>query len=104
MKTKTVVVFRRWISGGVIALFPYESHDKYSNCVISYEHQGQHAGADYEGVVSRTSPVNKRDQDIQDLIGELTRIGYDLDIKTRASYVKRIHAKKFSSKNLTSCD
>lgn len=55
-KDVTYVVFRKWkrSSGneGVIALFPYE-RSNLTMC-MSYEHIGQHGGADYTGVVSRT--------------------------------------------------
>ncbi len=90
---ETVVVFRRWLGdGSIIALFPYEKHDRNGVYCVSYEHTGQHGKADYSGVVSRTKPVDLSDQDVIELANELTRIGYILKIVKRASYTKRIYA------------
>ena len=55
----TIVIFRKWYrksdGNGVIALFP---QDQYSpGMVMSYEHDGQHGGADYAGVMGRTRPA-----------------------------------------------
>ncbi len=89
MKSKpeqTSVVFRRWHSGGVCALFPYEAHDPNGIYCVSYEHQGQHGKADYDGMIRvHTTSVDKNDADVRDLIQELTGIGYDLKIITKAS-------------------
>lgn len=95
MKTegKTVVVFRRWHCGGVCALFPYEPNDLQGLYCLSYEHVGQHGSADYDGMISRTKPVKADDPDVRDLVSELKRIGYDLDIRTRATnahYKRRV--------------
>lgn len=76
----TVVVFRKWNNGDVIALFPHIGHD-YHHC-MSYEHVGQHGGADYSGVVMRTRPASP--EEYAALAAELRRIGYRLSIKSRA--------------------
>jgi hypothetical protein len=57
----TDVVFRVWkdkdvLGDGVIALFPNDV-DERSGSVTSYEHHGQHGGAWYEGVISKTRPA-----------------------------------------------
>ncbi len=83
----TAVVFRRWPKkegGRVIALFPYEAHDPHGMFCVSYERQGGHAGATYDGLIPRTKPVGVFDTDVKDLIHELTKIGYDLKIITKA--------------------
>lgn len=51
----TVVVFRKWPEGGVIALFPEELWNGVS--CSSFEHVGQHGAADYGGVIRRTTPA-----------------------------------------------
>lgn len=100
-QNKTVVVFRRWYGGDVLALFPYEKADVHSLYCMSYQHHGQHAHADYTGVISRTRPVKIDDPDVLDLVSELTRIGYDLQVKQRASYTKKLYAKAGDGKHNT---
>lgn len=89
MKTQhTLVIFRRWRNtGDIIALFPELPSDLEGRFCDAYEHVGQHGGADYYGVVQATRPVT--DEDANDLIAELTRIGYRLKPIKRAS--QRIH-------------
>jgi hypothetical protein len=49
----------------------------------SYEHVGQHGGADYYGVVPRTKPCSL--EEAADLMAELQRIGYILRPLKRAT-------------------
>ncbi|MBM3740829.1 MAG: hypothetical protein FJW39_34215 [Acidobacteria bacterium] len=87
-KEGTVVIFRRWRdTGSIIALFPELPSDYQGYFCDSYEHVGQHGGADFHGVVQATRPVSI-DQ-AEDLIAELTRIGYKLKPIKRAS--QRVH-------------
>lgn len=84
----TLVVFRRWKENGdIIALFPELPSDINGFYCDSYEHVGQHGGADYYGVIEATKPV--RNKDAKELARELTRIGYRLKPIKRASY--RMH-------------
>jgi hypothetical protein len=79
-----LVVFRRWKDcGGIIALFPEVPADIFGDFCESYEHVGQHGGADYNGVIQNTVPV--RADECADLREELTRIGYSLRPIRRAS-------------------
>jgi hypothetical protein len=79
-----LVVFRKWNDGGdVIALFPELPADVLGRFCVSYEHVAQHGGADYHGVVNRTTPA--RPQEFAALACELARIGYDLRPIQRAS-------------------
>jgi hypothetical protein len=80
----TLVVFRRWPGGDIIALFPELPADYQGRYCDAYEHVGQHSGADYQGVVQATKPVPV--EDAADLIQELQRIGYRLKHIKRASY------------------
>jgi hypothetical protein len=87
-KEGTLVVFRRWRdTGSIIALFPELPSDSQGRFCDAYEHVGQHGGADFLGVVQVTRPV--RIDEAEDLIAELTQIGYRLKPAKRAS--QRVH-------------
>ena len=88
-KDTDIVVFRKWRDGfGTIALFPELPSDLYGRYCDSYEHVGQHGGADYHGVVMNTRPV--KEEESVDLAEELTRIGYKLRAIKRASQIHLI--------------
>lgn len=83
----THVVYRRWRGNDgcdIIALFPEIPSDIFGRYCQSYEHVGQHSGADYHGVVQATKPVSA--EEAADLIRELERIGYRLKPIKRASH------------------
>jgi len=83
---KDTVVFRKWRDGfGIIALFPELPTDLYGYYCESYEHVGQHGGADYFGVIMNTRPANSEES--TDLYEELTSIGYVLRPIQRASQI-----------------
>ena len=71
----TRVVFRRFKEGETIALFPYMPGNAHGNAVTSYMHTGQHAAADYAGVIAVTRPATG--EECQELLAELTSVGYD---------------------------
>ena len=79
----TRVVFRRFKEGEIIALFPYMRWNAHGNAVTSYMHTGQHAAADYAGVIAGTSPATG--EEYRELLAELKSVGYDnLHILKRA--------------------
>ena len=83
---ETIVIFRKWTSpeyakGDVIALFPEDPADEYGRHCMSYEHVGQHGGADYYCVIRQTEPASP--DEYKDLYDELTKIGYNLIVKRR---------------------
>ena len=81
----TLVVFRRWRdTKTVFALFPTLPSDNEGRYCDSYEHVGQHGGADYFGCVHVSRPVSL--DEATDLIRELERIGYRLRVIKRASW------------------
>ncbi len=93
-KEKTLVVFRRWPKSDgktVLALFPEVEH-RWPYC-SSYEHVGQHGGADYRSCIARTNPVLLTvgglpfEDDARRLYDELEGIGYNL--KVRRKYIHR---------------
>ncbi len=79
-----LVVFRKWKdSGEVIALFPELPSDLYGCYCDSYEHFGQHAAADYCGVICHTTLAVR--SEYRRLANELRRFGYRLKPLKRAS-------------------
>lgn len=76
---KTVVVFRKFPDGEIVAIFPYVIDAPHR--VMTYMHVGQRSNMDYHRVVSDTRPAKAREY--ASLLKELTQIGYDLDIQTR---------------------
>jgi len=75
---KDKVVFRMF-QGEIIALFPEEEWSRGS--VASYEHVGQHGGANYTAVIKGSRKATPHEY--ADLKEELTSIGYKLDIKEK---------------------
>jgi hypothetical protein len=76
----TIVVFRVWNDvDSVIALMPNE--DAGNSMCMSYMHVGQHSGANYSHVISKTRPATKKEY--KDLAQELTKIGYNLVVRKR---------------------
>lgn len=79
----TRVVFRRFKEAEIIALFPYMPWNAHGNAVSSYMHTGQHAAADYAGVIAVTRLASG--EEYRELLAELTSVGYDnLHILRRA--------------------
>lgn len=76
---KTVVVFREYKDGDVLALFPEVEHNWKMGLCESYQHIGQHGGADYSHCIRITKPA----KDFSKLQNELERMGYNLDIKKK---------------------
>jgi hypothetical protein len=82
-KEKTKVIFRRWLNGSVIALFPEIATDTLGYYCQSYMHVGQH-GPSCPTLVSSTKPASK--EEYQALFDELTKLGYNLEIIKRFRY------------------
>ena len=77
---KTVVVFRKYKDdGAILALFPAEPYNH--NQCMSYQHVGQHGGADYGHCISATIPASESEYGL--LKRELEQIGYNLLIKKK---------------------
>jgi hypothetical protein len=79
----TRVVFRRWPKsqgGGIIALFPDIPSDLAGRYCLSFEHVGQHGGADYQGLIRITRPVREGSEELENLKDELQGRGYNLKI------------------------
>lgn len=90
--TKTTVIFRKWGDRQIIALFPEHPHDFAGRFCVCYAHIGQHGGADYYGMINRTTPATLTEY--ADLKAELESIGYVLEVKQKASW--EMHQKRMS--------
>ena len=77
---KTKVVFRYW-EKDVIALFPEIPADNWGVFCQSYQHIGQHGGADYYGIIDKSRPALP--EEYADLRDELEQIGYNLEVRRR---------------------
>ena len=75
MKKGTIVIFRKWSNGSIIALLPEIPADTEGKLCQSYEHIGQHGGADYRGVIGRIKAA--KPDEFAELLQELEMIGYD---------------------------
>ena len=73
------VIFRKWDNGDICALFPdIPAGGGYCQ---SYEHIGQHGGADYGHVIRSTIPA--RPAEFAELARELRGLGYRLRVCKR---------------------
>ena len=75
------VVFRMW-RGDVIALFPAIAADTSGHC-LSYQHIGQHGGADYAAIIADSRPAMV--DEYAGLKAELEGIGYALRVCKQAT-------------------
>lgn len=67
------VIFRKFKQGGdIIALFPDEIWNEAQRLIASYQHIGQHSGAEYHTVISRTKPA--KSEEYANLLTELESI------------------------------
>jgi len=77
---ETKVIFRVFKDGGdVLALFP--EIDEGNGLVSSYQHIGQHSGADYTGCIQITRPATPAEYSA--LKRELESLGYNLKVSVR---------------------
>ena len=77
-QNQTLVIFRAWKSdGGVIALFPLIDAGTYY--CESFEHVGQHSGADYIGCMQATKPATPKEY--RALAHELRSAPYNYKLK-----------------------
>ena len=79
------VIIRVWKGddADVFALFPVLPADNDGYLCTSYQHVGQHGGADYRLCMSKSRPATAAEA--ADLLAELRAIGYNLHVYPRAS-------------------
>jgi len=95
-KQKTDVVFRidttKDFKGIVFALLPHECCD-YKGNVTTYQHVGQHSGADYSHCIRTSRPATKKEYN--DLKKEMEiHYGYNLNVINRRNYNKYLQSYK----------
>ena len=73
---KTKDVFSKWPNGDIFALFPEVPADINGDLCSSYEHCGQHGGADYFLCIAKSTPAFP--SEYATLKTELEEIGYCL--------------------------
>lgn len=85
----TEVVFRvdkyGKFKGTVYAMLPHECSDFKGN-VTSYQHVGQHSGANYNGCIESSRPATEAEY--KDLKEEMESIGYNLKVIKKRNYDK----------------
>lgn len=86
---KTDVVFRvdttKDFKGTIFALLPHEAYNNLGH-VTSYQHVGQHSGADYKHCIAKSRPA--KENDYKDLKIEMESIGYNLNVIKKQNYIK----------------
>jgi hypothetical protein len=84
-QAKDPVVIRVWNGDpdDLFALFPTDPADIYGHLCTSYQHIGQHGGADYHHCIRNSRPATKTEA--RPLLIELRRIGYRPRVLKRAS-------------------
>ena len=79
-KPKTKVIFRVFREGDVIALFPEIAANENVGICLSYQHVGQHGGADLMGMMRLRKATRA---EYAPLASELRRAGYNLKVIDR---------------------
>jgi hypothetical protein len=78
---KTIVVFRKYKDGDVLALFP--NLEGSPGCCVSYMALGQHSSADYGWCIQSTKPASELEY--RPLQRELEDLGYNLTVRKKRS-------------------
>jgi len=94
---KTIVIFRKWHNGDIIALFPEVPHTRDGYDCVCFEHVGQHGQADYVGVVALTDPATPAEYQALKKELESHPYHYDLDVRRRSS-PKMTHTRRQQAK------
>lgn len=86
---KVDIIFRvdtsKDFKGTVFALFPHDVCDHRGH-VTSYQHVGQHSGADYRGCIATSKPATP--EQYADLKAEMESIGYEINVVKKQNYDK----------------
>ena len=83
---KTKVIFKKF-KGEIVALFPDEPYNYCTPWLVnSYSHIGQHSAASVDLFGCKAA----KPDEYADLKAELESIGYNLDIRTRRTFKRRV--------------
>jgi len=80
---KTVVIFRKYPEGDILAIFPEIPSDPWGAECMVYQHIGQHGGGDCNLMMRATKPA--RPSEYKELKKELEGIGYVLDVHEKST-------------------
>lgn len=78
---KTIVLFRKYPEGDILAIFPEIPSDAWGYECTVYQHLGQHGGGDCRGMMQATKPA--KPSEYKALKKELEQIGYVLEVRER---------------------
>ncbi len=96
----TEVIFRKYKSDDIIALFPYEV-ENFSGDISSYMHVGQHGIAEYNHVIKNTKLATEEEYKV--LKHELeNEFGYNLKVIRKRNYNKYIQ--NYNNRNINLMD
>ena len=90
----TIVIFRRDKEGIIFALMPELPAGNQGWYCTCYQHIGQHCAADYHGCIAQSRSANP--DEYSDLLIELERRGYHVDVRQRATPVMHEHRRRFA--------
>ena len=90
----TIVIFRRDKEGVIFALMPELPADNQGWYCTCYQHVGQHCAADYYGCIQFSRPASP--QEYSDLLIELERRGYHVQVCQRATPVMHERRRRFA--------
>jgi hypothetical protein len=97
----TDVIFRvdtsKDFKGDVFALLPHECCD-FDGHVTSYQHIGQHSGADYFHCIEISRPATEKEYESLKL--EMESLGYNFKVIKRRSYDKYLKSYREIRKNI----
>lgn len=79
----TIVIFRKFKDGDIIAIFPELNGTNDLFTMSSYMHVGQHGSCD-DSLMYKTKPATA--DEYQPLYNELESIGYNLEIRRKLTY------------------
>jgi hypothetical protein len=86
---KTIVIFRKYPKGDILAIFPEIPADRWGTECMAYQHIGQHGGGDCNLMMRATKPAKV--SEYKDLKRELEMIGYVLDVRERTTPEMKAH-------------
>lgn len=92
--TTTVVVFRKDREGIIFALMPELPADNQGWFCTCYQHISQHCAADYHLCIFHSRPA--KPDEYTDLLIELERRGYHVEVRERAAPVMHERRRRFA--------
>lgn len=90
----TIVIFRADRDGIIFALMPELPADNHGIYCTAYQHIGQHCAADYYGCIAQS--CSAKPDEYSDLLIELERRGYHVEVRQRATPVMHERRHRFA--------